>query len=79
MIPKDYPCNLNYIKSNRPFREDSIIEQLENNSSKIYEEIPSDFQFSTDNGYSTDENTSYLEEKGLGGYISTRKLSRKEI
>ena len=40
--------------------------------------MPSNFQFSADNGYSTDENTTYLEEKGLYGYISTRKLSRKE-
>ena len=38
----------------------------------------SNFQFSADNGYSTDENITYLEEKGLDGYISTRKLSRKE-
>ena len=54
------------------------IEQLESNLSKIYDELPSNFQFSADNGYSTDENTTYLEEKGLDGYISTRKLSRKE-
>ena len=40
--------------------------------------MPSNFQFSADNGYSTDENTTYLEEKGLDGYISTRKLSIKE-
>jgi hypothetical protein len=40
--------------------------------------MPSNFQFSADNGYSTDQNTTYLEEKGLDGYISTRKLSRKE-
>ena len=39
---------------------------------------PPNFKLSTDNGYSTDENTTYLEEKGLDGYISTRKLSRKE-
>ena len=25
------------------------------------------------------KNTTYLEEKGLDGYISTKKLSRKEI
>lgn len=54
------------------------IEQLESNLSEIYDELPSNFQFSADNGYSTDENTTYLEEKGLDGYISTRKLSRKE-
>ena len=33
---------------------------------------------SADNGYSTDENITYLEEKGLDGYISTRKYSRKK-
>ena len=54
------------------------IEQLESNLSEIYDKLPSNFQFSADNGYSTDENTTYLEEKGLDGYISTRKLSRKE-
>ncbi len=41
--------------------------------------MPSNFQFNADNGYSTDKNTTYLEEKGLDRYISTRKLSRKEI
>lgn len=54
------------------------IEQLKNNLTRIYDELPSNFQFSADNGYSTDENTTYLEEKDLDGYISTRKLSRKE-
>lgn len=55
------------------------IEQLKNNLTRIYDELPPpNFQFSADNGYSTDENTTYLEEKGLDGYISTRKLSRKE-
>ena len=54
------------------------IDQLENNLNGIYEEMPTNFQLSADNGYSTDENTTYLEEKGLDGYISTRKLSRKE-
>ena len=54
------------------------IEQLESNLEGIYDEMPSNFQFSADNGYSTDKNTTYLEEKGLDGYISTRKLSRKE-
>lgn len=54
------------------------IEQLKNNLTRIYDELPYNFQFSADNGYSTDENITYLEEKGLDGYISTRKLSRKE-
>ena len=40
--------------------------------------MPSNFQFSADDGYSTDENTTYLEEKDLDGYISTKKLSIKE-
>ena len=54
------------------------IEQLENNLTGIYEELPSNFQFSTYNEYSTDDNTTYLEENGIDGYISARKLSRKE-
>ena len=54
------------------------IEQIKSNLEGIYDEIPSNFQFSADNGYSTDENTTYLEEKGLNGCESTRKLSRKE-
>ncbi|WP_296848291.1 transposase [uncultured Methanobrevibacter sp.] len=54
------------------------IEQLETNLEGIYNKIPSNFQFSANNGYSTDENTTYLEEKGLDGYISTRRLSKKE-
>lgn len=37
------------------------IEQLETNLDGIYEELPSNFQFSSDNGYSTDENTTYIE------------------
>ena len=39
------------------------IEQLENNLSKIYEELPSNFQFSADNGYSTDETQHILKKK----------------
>ena len=54
------------------------IEQLESNLEGIYDEMPSNFQFSAYNGYSTDENTTYIQEKGLDGHISTRKLSRKE-
>lgn len=54
------------------------IKQLESNLSEIYDELPSNFQSSPDNGYSTDENTTYLEEKGLDGHISARKFSRKE-
>ena len=54
------------------------IEELKSNLEEIYDELHSNFQFNTDNRYSTDENTPYLEEKELDGYISTRKLSRKE-
>ena len=54
------------------------IEQSKINLEWIYNEMPSNFQFGADNGYFVDENTKYLEEKGLGGYISTIKLSRKE-
>ena len=41
--------------------------------------MPVNYQVSADNGYSTDKNTTYLEEKGLYWYISTRKLSRKKV
>ena len=54
------------------------IEQVKSNLSEIYNEIPSNFQVSADNGYSTDINTEYLEQEGLDGYISSRKFSRKE-
>ena len=40
--------------------------------------MPVNYQVSADNGYSTDENTEYLEKHGLDGYISSRKLSRKK-
>ncbi len=43
----------------------------------ICSELPSNFQVSADNGYSTDRNTEYLEHEGLDGYISSRKLSRQ--
>lgn len=36
------------------------------------------YQVSADNGYSTDENTEYLDKHGFDGYIFSRKLSRKE-
>ena len=54
------------------------IEQVKSNLSEIYNEIPSNFQVSADNGYSTDINAEYLEQEGLDGYISSRKLARKE-
>lgn len=54
------------------------MEQIKSNLSEICDEMPSNFQVSTDNGYSTDMNTEYLEQKRLDGYISSRKLSRKE-
>lgn len=34
-------------------------------------------QIFADNGYSTDENTEYLKDKGLDEYIASKKLSRK--
>ena len=40
--------------------------------------MPPNFKFSADNGYSIDENTTCLEEKGLDRYISTKKLSKKQ-
>lgn len=69
-----------YITQNPTDHKELIpsIEQLESNLDEIYSKIPSNFQLSADNGYSTDENISYLEEKHLDGYISTRKVSRKE-
>ena len=55
--------NIPNTKSNRPFELIPSIEQLENNLEGIYNGMPSNFQFSADNGYSKDENTTYLEEK----------------
>ena len=50
---------ISHIKSNQPSRTNSI-----NKTIRIQlDEIPSNFQFSADNEYSTDENTKYLEEK----------------
>lgn len=69
---------IRHTKSNRLFRTNSINRTIRIQFKGIYDEMPSNFQFSADNGYSTDENTKYLEEKGLDGYISTRKLSIKE-
>ena len=51
------------------------MEELKLNINEIYTELPSNFQVSADNGYSTDINTEYLEQEGLDGYISSRKLS----
>lgn len=55
------------------------IEQVKSNLGEIYNETPSNFQVKRHNGYSTDINAEYLEQEGfLDGYISSRKLSRKE-
>ena len=54
-----------------------LMEEFKSNMTGIYTEIPSNFQVSADNGYSTDMNTEYLEQEGLDGYISSRKLSRE--
>lgn len=42
-----------------------LMEQVKSNLTGIFNEIPSNFQVSADNGYSTDANTEYLEENGL--------------
>ena len=55
-----------------------LMEQVQSNLTSIGAEIPVDCQVSADNGYSTDENTEYLDKHGFDGYISSRKLSRKE-
>lgn len=54
------------------------MEQAQSNLTGIYDVIPVNYQLSADNGYSTDENTEYLEKHGFDGYISSRKLSRKK-
>ncbi len=54
------------------------MEQVQSNLSGIYDELPVNYQVSADNGYSTDENTEYLDKHGIDGYIASRKLSRKE-
>lgn len=54
------------------------MEEVKSNLNEIYDEIPVNFQVNADNGYSTDINTDYLEQEGLDGYISSRKLSRQE-
>ena len=55
-----------------------LMEQVQSNLAGIYDEMPVNYQVSADNGYSTDENTEYLDKHGLDGYIASRKLSRKE-
>ena len=56
-IQRNNPIFIHYTKSNRPFRADSINRTIKkkNNLTRIYNELPSNFQFSADNGYSTDE------------------------
>ena len=54
-----------------------LIPQIEQIKS-IFGELPPNTQISADNGYSTNENIDYLAENQLDGYISTRKLSRKQ-
>ena len=54
-----------------------LMEQVKSNLNGIFDEMPSNFQVSADNGYSTDANTEYLEKNGLDGYISSRKLARE--
>ena len=54
-----------------------LMEQVQQNLTQTNTEFSPNFQVSADNGYSTDINTEYLEQKGLDGYISSRKLSRQ--
>ena len=54
------------------------MEQVQFNLTSMGVEIPVNCQVSADNGYSTDENTEYLDKHGFDGYISSRKVSRKE-
>ena len=70
---------IRHTKSNRPFRTNSTNRTIKIQFKKgIYDELPSNFQFSTNNEYSADENTTYLEEKGSDRCISLRKHSKKE-
>lgn len=62
--------------SNNPTDFHELIPQLMQIEENIGE-LPENTQISADNGYSTDQNMQYLEDKQLDGYISTRKLSRK--
>ena len=55
-----------------------LMEQVQSNLTSIEAEIPVNCQVSADNGYFTDENTEYHDKHGFDGYISSRKLSRKE-
>ena len=54
------------------------MEQVQSNLTSIGVEIPVNCQVSADNGYSTDENTEYLDKHGFDEYILSQKLSRKE-
>ena len=54
------------------------MEQVQFNLTSMGVEIPVNCQVSADNGYSTDENTEYLDKHWFNEYILSQKLSRKE-
>ena len=54
------------------------MEQVQFNLTSMGIEIPVNCQVSADNGYSTDENTEYLDKHWFNEYILSQKLSRKE-
>ena len=54
------------------------MKQVESNLTRIHVEIPVNYQVSANNGYSTDENTEYLEKHGFDGYISSRTLKKRK-
>ena len=55
-----------------------LMEQVQFNLTSMGVEIPVNCQVSADNGYSTDENTEYLDKHWFNEYILSQKLSRKE-
>lgn len=62
--------------SNNPTDHYELIPRINDIESK-YGQLKPGTQIFADNGYSTDENTQYLKDKCLDGYIASRKLSRK--
>ena len=53
------------------------MEELKSNITGIYTEIPSNFQVSADNGYSTDMKSEYLEQEGLDAYFPSQKTLQR--
>lgn len=54
------------------------MEQVQTNLIEIYDELLVNYQVSADNGYFTNMNIEYHEQNGFDGYISSRKLLRKQ-